>query len=86
MILNFLCSDLLLHEMASFDQSVEGFEKSMNEKLEKLSSKHHGELDELLRLKKSYKRLMKRNNVQYDEKKNSKKYKLSGGSAGFSNI
>lgn len=72
--------------MAGFDESVENFETSLNEKLAKMSMKHQSELDELLRLKKSYKRLMKRTDINYEERKSSEKYELKNADLGFSEI
>jgi len=79
-------SELLLHEMSAFDKSVEDFENTVQERIDSLAKKHRGELAELLRLRKSYKRLAKRNNPIHNGSKKSKWHKLKGGNIGFSNI
>ena len=78
--------ELLLHEMSSFDGSVEDFENTVQERIDRLAKKHSRELAELLRLKKSYKRLAKRNNPIRNGSKKSKWHKLKGENIGFSNI
>lgn len=76
----------LLCNMESFDESVQKFENSVNEKLDKMSWNHHAELDELVRLKQSYSRLLKRAPAHHNSMKNSKKYKLSGANISFSEL
>ena len=72
--------------MSAFDKSVEDFENTVQERIDSLAKKHRGELAELLRLRKSYKRLAKRNNPIHNGSKKSKWHKLKGGNIGFSNI
>lgn len=58
---------MLLRKMEAFDTSVEQFELTVNEKLESMTKRHDLETKELLRLQKSYERLMKRKYPDYEQ-------------------
>ena len=72
--------------MRSFDSSVEEFENTVQERMENLASKHTSELSELLRLRRSYRRLTKRNNANSNWNKTNIRMKLKNAATGFSNI
>ena len=57
---------MLLRKMAEFDESVEQFEQTVTEKLDAMTKRHDLEIKELLRLQKSYQRLMKRKYPDYE--------------------
>ena len=65
-VLFYVNKEMLLRKMAEFDASVEQFEQTVTEKIDAMTKRHDLEIKELLRLQKSYQRLMKRKYPDYE--------------------
>ena len=57
---------MIVMKLASFDDNVAGFADKVMAKADLLTNKHDNEVKELFRLKKSFKRLLKRRNLPFD--------------------
>ena len=62
-----ITTEIQAKKMEAFDKSVDDFEKRVNQRMERLSEEHRCEMNELLRLKKSYQRHLKRRYPTYME-------------------